>query len=534
MSIPSIKTKIFNSPLWIWVLLPSILMVLAWEPVGITPLLFIAFVPFWVIYDRLREGSSWRLFGVLYLAIFGWNLSTTWWVYYASAAGSVAMLILNTLFMCLPFLILRKIQKHKPLNFAFFAIFSLLWLLYEYGHHRWDLSWPWLALGNGFSATPWMVQWYEFTGTLGGSAWVIWVNIGIFVALKATKSTKFYFVLAASVALPMLISIVWGLQVNIQNGKPINVAVLQPSFNPWNEKFDRDPIDMQEEMQDLSIKAIDSTVDWLLWPETCLVRSIDVDRLDRDPQVLMLYRDILARYPKLQVLTGFHGVKYYDTPSKPTRSARKSQYDSRYFYDVYNSALWLQNSSLPRYYNKSKLVPGTEQMPFIHTIPFLESLAITLDENTITGSLGVSDSAYSLGEGTPVAPIICYESIYGDYVRGYLQRGAQWLGIVTNDAWWNETPGHKQHYSYARLRAIEFRKWVARSANTGTSGFIDPLGNSYLETSWYAKTCPRITIYANTYKTVYYHIGDLGFLGIYLTLVLLVNMFGQKFRIRRA
>ena len=148
-------------------------------------------------------------------------------------------------------------------------------------------------------------------------------------------------------------------------------------------------------------------------------------------------------------------------------------------------------------------------MPFIHTIPFLESLAISLDENSITGSLGVSDSAYALGEGNPVAPIICYESIYGDYIRGYIKRGATWLGIVTNDAWWENTPGHKQHYSYAKLRAIEFRKWIARSANTGISGFIDPRGNSYDNTDWYAKTCPQRTIYANDRKTVYYYLGDL-------------------------
>ena len=139
-------------------------------------------------------------------------------------------------------------------------------------------------------------------------------------------------------------------------------------------------------------------------------------------------------------------------------------------------------------------------MPFIHTIPFLEQLAITLDENSITGSLGVSDSANSLGYGEPVAPIICYESIYGDYVRGYVKNGATWLGIITNDAWWENTPGYHQHYSYAKLRAIEFRKWVARSANTGTSGFIDPVGNSYDETSWYSKTCIQRTISANNIK----------------------------------
>ena len=179
-----LKNWIQNSPLWIWMVLPAVLFVLAWEPIGITPLLFIAFVPFWIIYDRLKEASAWRLFGALYLSILGWNLTTTWWVYYASAAGAVAMMFLNTLFMCLPFLILRKVQKQKPLSFAIFALFTVLWVLYEYGHHRWDLSWPWLALGNGFSASPSWIQWYECTGTSGGTIWILWVNIGVFWGLK--------------------------------------------------------------------------------------------------------------------------------------------------------------------------------------------------------------------------------------------------------------------------------------------------------------------------------------------------------------
>ncbi len=517
--ITQLRSKIPNSSIWIWVFLPAILFVLAWEPIGITPLLFIAFVPFWVLHDRLIKASLIRYFGLLYLAFFAWNLTTTWWVYFASPAGAAAMLILNSLFMTFPFLILRKIQKSRPYSFAIFALFSLFWILYEYGHHRWDLSWPWLALGNAFSASPSWVQWYEFTGTLGGTLWVLWANVAVFSYLK-TGSKSSIKAGAMILAVPLIISIIIGAFVNVQKGNPINVAVLQPSFNPWNEKFNRDPIDMQIEMQNLSATGIDSSTDWLLWPETSMVRSIDIDYLDQNAQVLMLEKGLLERHPKLQIITGFHGVKYYQSDVKPTRSARKSAYDSKVYYDVYNSALWIQRNQKPNYYHKSKLVPGTEQMPFIHNLPFLESLAISLDENSITGSLGVSDSAIALGRENPVAPIICYESIYGDYVRGYIKKGATWLGIITNDAWWENTPGHKQHFSYAKLRAIEFRKWIARSANTGISGFIDPLGNAYDQTSWYTKVCPHKTIWANTEETIYFKLGDVGVILIYLAMIL--------------
>jgi apolipoprotein N-acyltransferase len=79
-------------------------------------------------------------------------------------------------------------------------------------------------------------------------------------------------------------------------------------------------------------------------------------------------------------------------------------------------------------------------------------------------------------EGQTIAPIICYESVYGEFVTEYVRNGANVLGIITNDAWWGNTQGHQQHLSYARLRAIETRRAIARSANTGISGFIGPRG----------------------------------------------------------
>jgi apolipoprotein N-acyltransferase len=245
----------------------------------------------------------------------------------------------------------------------------------------------------------------------------------------------------------------------------------------------------------------------------------------------MVKSELLAKYPNLNLLTGVNGIEYYQSASKPNRSARKSQYDAALWYNLYNSALLVKQNGPTQIYHKSKLVPGTEQMPFIQTLPFLESLAISLDENSSTGSLGVSEKATALGyQNSKTAPIICYESIYGDYVGQYIKDGAQWLGIVTNDAWWNKTAGYQQHFSYAKLRAIEFRKWVARSANTGTSGFIDPLGNTVQSSGWYEKQCLQQTIYSNDTKTVYFYLGDKGVLLIFVVLIIVANAIFLKLK----
>jgi apolipoprotein N-acyltransferase len=256
---------------------------------------------------------------------------------------------------------------------------------------------------------------------------------------------------------------------------------------------------MQNEMLRISKQGMTESgdsVDWLLWPETCLVNSVDVDQIESNYQVALLRRYLLqdSLNPQLSLLTGFSGIRYYNTTVKPNRSARKSRYDSSVYLNLYNSALFLNNSAAAQVYHKSKLVPGTEQMPFIQTFPILEKLAVTLDENSTTGSLGVSDSASALGVDNAIAPIICYESIYGEYVSDYVKNGAQWLGIITNDAWWGNTPGHVQHWNYARLRAIENRQFVARSANTGISGFMNSRGDVLLRTTYKTRAVHKGTV----------------------------------------
>ncbi|HXC04768.1 MAG TPA: nitrilase-related carbon-nitrogen hydrolase, partial [Bacteroidia bacterium] len=81
--------------------------------------------------------------------------------------------------------------------------------------------------------------------------------------------------------------------------------------------------------------------------------------------------------------------------------------------------------------------------------------------------------------------VICYESVFGEYVTDYVKKGANVIFIITNDGWWGDTPGYHQHLDYARLRAIETRRWIARSANTGTSCFIDDAGKVTQATSWW-------------------------------------------------
>ena len=587
------------------VFLPALLFWLAWEPMPFTPLVFIAFVPFFYLSEWGRSTSKGKNFGVLFLALILWNISTTWWVWFASDVGAIAMLILNSLLMYLPFGLSRWLQRKKWFIWDAKWLFIALWLLYEYGHHRWDLSWPWLTLGNAFSGMPWYVQWYEITGTLGGTALILSVNVLVYQALINVQSKdKRSWIMRFR--LPLGIVSVFGIlsvllgqlasdfvyQKKSKLKQPYRVVAIQPNYDPYDEKFVLDPMQMVRDMAKTSDSA--GPADCILWPETSLVGNIDVGSPAQDMQVSYLMHhwlkngpaDNAARDSSLNhsraagppsMLIGSNMIHWYSWmgKGKPDVAARQSS-NLEYWYTLHNSALWIQpelsihpigsdpfkherlRGSMAtgdiQFYHKSKLVPGTEQLPFVTVLPFLERLAISLDENSASGTLGKNATAKALGvSNSKVAPIICYESIYGDYVSEYVKDGASWLAVITNDAWWNNTPGHKQHFSYAKLRAIEQRKWVVRSANTGISGFIDPLGNTTMRSGWYQGRDERSaevaldkhlddgkitqvgnqlalsqTIYLNQFITIYNRLGDGKILVILVLSMLFLSWFNRK------
>lgn len=193
------------------------------------------------------------------------------------------------------------------------------------------------------------------------------------------------------------------------------------------------------------------------------------------------------------------------------------------WYDRFNAAIQFTPYSLD-FYHKSKLVPGVEKVPYYRYFKFLDKLAADLGGTS--GSLGKQDtSSVFTFQNTTVAPIICYESVYPEYVASYVKKGAHFLFIITNDGWWGNTPGYKQHMRYARLRAIENRRCIARSANTGISAFINQRGDVLQATQWWTPTAIREKLAQNNQKTYYTKNGDyLGRVATFFTVLIILLM----------
>jgi apolipoprotein N-acyltransferase len=165
------------------------------------------------------------------------------------------------------------------------------------------------------------------------------------------------------------------------------------------------------------------------------------------------------------------------------------------------SILWKQNSQ--DVYIKQHLTPFGEYIPLRSIAEKISPLVNDVEDF----SPGNQSKIFTIGKAL-IAPIICYESIYGDFVRRQVKQGAQVLCILTNDGWWGDTPGYKQHFSFARLRAIENRRWVLRSANTGSSGSIDPSGKIIKKTPYWVKSAFTQQVKLRSGQTFYTKYGD--------------------------
>jgi len=505
---------------------------LAWPTYGFAGLLFIAFIPLlWAEYSLRNSKSSGTLKKVWllsYITFVIWNFSTTSWLYFSTSFGMFFAVLVNSLLMSLVFLSYHIVAKKATQGTAL-TFLATLWILFEYLHLHWDFSWPWLNLGNGFSEYIEWIQWYEYTGTFGGTLWVWLVNISIFLLMsrfresKPKTSTVLKKVLFPSLLIlfPIAFSyyILFG-QVAVEKINPVEVLVIQPNFDPYDEKFVLDNSSIMDSVVDIAAAHIKPMTDVIITPETVLSGDMRITQLERDESVATL-RDFLSSYPRTSYVGGVSLLNIFKEKEKSTTQTNYYP-EGSFYYNVYNSAMFLNATSPIELYHKSRLVVGVENFPYKSILqPILGDVMLDLGGTIATKTTQENRSVFKTKNATAIAPIICYESVYGEYVTDYVKNGAQILAIITNDGWWGDTQGHKQHLSLSRLRAIENRRWVARSANTGISAIINPSGEIIESLGYEKKGAITATVYNNNELTFYSTHGDYivrvaGFMAIFI------------------
>jgi apolipoprotein N-acyltransferase len=497
-------------------ILSGLLLGTAWFP-PFTWVIFIAFVPLLILTGQIESSTIKRkkfvVFLLAYLTFLIWNSLDTWWIWFASDGGAIAAIVANSLLMALTYLLYFTLRRRIQNSVYSIWILIPVWLSFEYLHTKWDLAWTWLTLGNVFAFEHNWVQWYEFTGVSGGTAWIFVVNIILYQIIQAKlQESK---IRLAAVALILLIPIgisqilihTSSLQTNSATDQ--QVLIVQPNIDPYNDKFNGD---FQGQLQGVYNKIknkITPKTKYVALPETFLTESLWENNIENSYSIKFLKDSLLAKFPDLTIVIGATTFYQYSKDEKLSVTARAFDNNAEIYYDVYNTAIQLNKTGI-QLYHKSKLVPGVERMPYPALFKPLEELAINLGGTF--GSLGTQDTRdvfFNADKSIGVAPVVCYESIFGEYVGDYINNGANLIFIITNDGWWRDTPGYKQHLAYARLRAIETRRQIARSANTGISCVVDELGNLHAEQAWWKEGYIMANLTPNNQKTFFVRFGDM-------------------------
>lgn len=508
-------------------LLSAVLLSLSWPTYGIPFFIFIALVPLLIMEHNVSKFSKfkrkgWVIFGLSYLCFIIWNIVTTGWLYGSkNPDGSHSMMavvfpvLANSLLYSLVFQSYYWYKKYQGTYWGF-AFFIAIWMSFEKFHMNWELTWPWLNLGNAFSEYPKLIQWYDTFGATGGSFWILCVNLFVFYALrvweverKRNVLIKNTFIFVAIVGLPMIISIIKYKSFDEKPIGEVSTLMLQPDLDPYNEKYSKDSLTILNDLLQLAEKNSTAKIDFYIAPETALPgRGSFSEKGFKNSEILNSVKTFLEKHPQSVFETGISSHQFFTENNAPKNAY---QLDNGVWVESYNTAAQIIPNKDVEVYHKGKLVPGVEIFPYMSIFkPILGDAMINLGGTV--ASLGtdkerkVFSNPYNKGK---MAPIICYESIYGEFTTDYVNKGANFLGIITNDSWWGVTEGHKQLLSYARLRAIENRREIARSANSGISAHINALGEIEEDTIYGDTTAlfAKIKLYEG--KTFYTRTGDL-------------------------
>jgi apolipoprotein N-acyltransferase len=326
---------------------------------------------------------------------------------------------------------------------------------------------------------------------------------------KSVNQKKNALIFGLALFVPIIISLISYFSTST-TGEPYNVSVVQPNVDPYNEKFSGSDSEQFNKIIALIRSHAQPNTQLIIAPETALYPnySLDENELARFPyssyQFDQPIQALLNSFPKSGLLIGAATHAVYEQPH--SEISRFDEQTNSYS-ESYNSSLLFTQKHAPAIIHKSKLVLGVEKIPFGSLFPFLEKMAINLGGTS--GSLGIEKTPKVFNhDNTIIAPLVCYESIYGGFNAAQGKQGASFIAVITNDGWWGDTPGYLQHFDFSRLRAIENNRWVVRAANTGKSGIISNKGDVMVETNWWEATGFNYQIQLQHNTTIYQLLGD--------------------------
>lgn len=473
-------------------LLSGLLFGLAFPPFPIPYLIFVALIPFFYLISK-RESLA-EINSITYLTTFVFTLITLYWVGSWTKEADPFLMISGILLMfvnpavyLIPstlFYFSRKLFSKRTAVY----LFPLFWVSFEYAYSLTDLRFPWLTLANSLPKFNLFIQAADVIGAYGISLLVLYINLFLYLTIQDFyENKKLHKKYTMAVLLLFIIPLLYGV-IRIKLFKMpeenIKVGLVQPNLNPW-DKWEAGNLDEQLDLYlELSRTAVKKNAKIIIWPESALPVYLLVGNYFTQVNRIQQFADSNDVF----IMTGMPDANFFFDKDEAPPDAKVSKNIGMY-YVSYNSILLFSPQSFQvQKYGKMKLVPFGEKVPFVESLPFLGDL-IKWQVGISSWNVGREQVVFDFVEGVQlkVGGVICIESIYPDFVAGFVQKGANIIAVVTNDSWYGYSSGPFQHKEIAALRAIENRRFVVRAANGGISAIIDPLGRTVQQTKLFER-----------------------------------------------
>ena len=443
--------RLLERPYWQLAVVSGIMIGASYPPLKLGVIVYLAFIPLIEIVTSARPGKAACLAflaglisNTIALYWLAFNSGATFWVVFLSLVGAV-------IYLSAQWSILASVVAwfHSRTGKGL-LMFPFLWVTMEYFQSFGLLAFPWISLATTQADYLAPIQLVEFTGIYGMTFWIILLNTQLYRLLTspAPLLPRLRIWTAVVLVLPWIYGYGRMLSFPAQssNEAELSIAVVQPNMGP-HEKWDRSKRQWVFEVLDsLYVEAAQKGVDMVVWPESAVPTYLRRDRFRR--------RFIQNRVEEFGVPL-FTGALDFDR-----KDGFLKHYNSIFMFNV--------DGSLESYY-KIHLVPLAEYNPL--------DAQVSLTENLSFGHYnpGTRYTDFFLKE-SQFAGVICYESSFPRLVHRLVSQGARFLVVVVNDGWFGNTSEPYQHVALSRLRAVEHRMPVLRSANTGISVHVDKAG----------------------------------------------------------
>ncbi|MCX7798651.1 MAG: apolipoprotein N-acyltransferase [Melioribacter sp.] len=468
--------------------LSGVLLGISFPPFPFPVLIFFSLIPYLIVIEKKDNLSSISRF--TYFTIFFFTIITLYWVGswtkeadpFLMISGALLMFVNPAIFL-IPSTLYYFCKRIFNKNIALFLL-PFFWVAFEYAYSLTDLRFPWLTLANSLSYFNWYIQIADIIGAYGISLLILYINIFLYKFLSEYYRGQKKLVYLLVAVLLFIFPVIYGIYKTFtyeHSQKRIKVGLVQPNLNPWDKWEAKNLDELLNVYLELSQNAVNDRAKLIVWPESALPVYLLSGNYDGEVDRIHKFVDSNNVF----LMTGMPDATFYFDLSQVPPDAKKIK-NSDVAYTSYNSILLFSPfSNRVQKYAKIKLVPFGEKVPFVEQLPFLGDL-IKWQVGISSWNVGKEQILFDL-LNFKAAGVICFESIYPDFVANFVKNGAQLLVVVTNDSWYGYSSGPFQHKEFAALRAVENRRTIVRAANGGISCIIDPLGRTIIQTNLFTK-----------------------------------------------